>query len=111
MSPSGRAFLPDDSRRSTAMHEYKLDVKLSQDFERALLSSRLNRLVAWILRRPYELLPFEDVYARLVVRGRHDRGYQTVPLNRIVGSLGRHRDFDRRFLPRTQHSVDRWKQI
>ncbi len=93
------------------MQEYKLDLRLSQDFDHARFSSRLNRAQAWLRRRPSMLLPFEDVYARLVVRGRHDRGYQTVPLARIVGSQGRHLDFDRSFLPRTDRGADRWKQI
>jgi len=93
------------------MQEFKIDRKLSRDFRRALFASRLNRVRAWLLGQPYMLLPFEDVYARLVVRGRHDRGYQTVPLDRIVGSQGRHLDFDRSFLPRTDRSEERWKRI
>ena len=93
------------------MQEYKIDLKLGQDFNRAIVSSRRNRLWAWFLRRPSMLLPFEDVYTRLVVRGRHDRGYQTVPLDKIVGSQGRYGEFDRSFLPRTDRSAERWMRI
>ena len=57
------------------MQEYKINLKLGRDFNRTLLSSRLNRLWTWLLGRPVMLLPFEDVYARLIVRGRHDRGH------------------------------------
>lgn len=36
---------------------------------------------------------------------------QSIYLDHIIGSEGRACDFDRRFLPRTQHSKERWKSI
>jgi DNA-binding Lrp family transcriptional regulator len=36
-----------------------------------------------------------------------DRGVRTVPLDRIVGSVGRYRDFDRSFRPKSHVSTDR----
>ncbi len=38
-------------------------------------------------------------------------GMRVVPVEKIVGSVGRHRDFDRAFLPSTESVEGRWKQI
>ncbi len=39
------------------------------------------------------------------------RGSGIVPVNQIVGSVDRFRDFDRAFLPRQRHTAGRWKNI
>jgi hypothetical protein len=36
---------------------------------------------------------------------------RTVPLDKIVGSVGRYTDFDRAFLPSNGHLAKRWKRI
>ncbi len=58
-----------------------------------------------------QLLSLEDM--RKVVRssGEHYQGIQSVLLTRIVGSEGRHQDFDRNFLPRREHMRERWASI
>ena len=38
-------------------------------------------------------------------------GTRTVPVEKIVGSVGRHRDFDRAFLPSKGGNSARWKKI
>jgi hypothetical protein len=40
-----------------------------------------------------------------------DRGTQEVPLDRIVGSLGRASEFNRAFLPRDEALRGRWEEI
>jgi hypothetical protein len=39
------------------------------------------------------------------------RGVQAVPLDKIVGSVDRYRDFDRMFLPTQSHTSERWRKI
>jgi hypothetical protein len=77
--------------------------------------ARRKALVASILdmmrREPTEMLSFQEVRARLNVRGQRYLGHQAVPLNKIVGSEGRYSDFDRRFLPRTNAMRDRWTRV
>ena len=71
----------------------------------------LSRLVDWALHGPPgELLPYSVVQA-LGPQGERYRGVQPIPVDRIVGSVGRHRDFDRRFRPRGQHLETRWNRI
>ncbi|MEZ4672497.1 MAG: hypothetical protein R3E39_31735 [Anaerolineae bacterium] len=58
-----------------------------------------------------ELLSFDDVKARLRLREESYRGLQNVPLEQIVGSVGRYKDFANNFLPRGSTSRDRWSRV
>jgi hypothetical protein len=58
-----------------------------------------------------ELLSFDEIKTRLRLREEQYRGLQDVPLDRIVGSVGRYRDFTSTFLPKTNEMQDRWSRI
>ena len=58
-----------------------------------------------------ETLSFNDVVDALGRRGEHDRGLQLIPLDRIVGSVDKVRDFDRRFRPTSDRSRQRWERL
>lgn len=58
-----------------------------------------------------ELLSFDDVKARLRLREESYKGLQNVPVDKIVGSMGRYRDFTRTFLPKSDTSRDRWGRV
>ena len=81
------------------------------DFERARRRAALQDILAALRRRPADLLPFEEVEEKLRLRPRGYRGLEDVPLDRIVGSVGRYQDFNRAFLPRRDTLRDRWQRI
>jgi len=56
-----------------------------------------------LARRSSELLPFDDVSRRLGLLGQHYVGIRPIPIERIVGSVDRSRDFDRQFRPTKWH--------
>ncbi len=58
-----------------------------------------------------ELLSFDDIKARLRLREESYRGLQNVPLDKIVGSVGRYRDFTSSFLPKKTTSQERWSRV
>lgn len=87
------------------------DQAASQDFERALVKGFWRKVVSWLKGDSNELLPFDEVRGRLPIRGQHYVGHKEVPIDRIVGSLGRYRDFDRAFLPTQTRTKDRWINI
>jgi hypothetical protein len=58
-----------------------------------------------------KLLSFNDVKEILKPKNQTYRGMQTVPLNRIVGSEGRYRDFNKYFLPKSDHLKSRWVRV
>jgi hypothetical protein len=57
------------------------------------------------------LLSFKQVREKLKVRGQHYIGLQTIPLDKIVGSVGRYNEFNRAFLPTQEYIRERWKRI
>ena len=57
------------------------------------------------------LLSFDAVRDKLKIRGQHYAGLQTIPLDKIVGSVGRYQDFDRAFLPAQEHIRNRWRAV
>lgn len=87
------------------------DTLAHDDFEKAYWRSILRNMVARVTGRSNELLPFDEVRHALPYSGQRDIGLQTVPLDRIVGSVGRYRDFDRAFLPTQRQTTDRWINI
>lgn len=75
-----------------------------------------RRVVRSLLRlftnRPDDsLLSFDDVQSVLRSQTGVPRGTRMIPLDHIVGSVGRYRDFDRAFLPLNPASEERWKGI
>ena len=84
------------------------------DFSRARRRRVLDRLAARLRREPADfhvILPFEEVVAALGWRGERRLGLQTIPLDSIVGTVGRERDFDRRFQPTSRRTRKRWERI
>ena len=58
-----------------------------------------------------ELLSFDDVRARLRLREESYKGLQDIPVDKIIGSVGRHKDFTATFLPKTNEMKDRWSRV
>ncbi len=58
-----------------------------------------------------ELLSYEEVAQKLKLQARAERGIQSIPLEAIVGSVGRYTDFTRTFLPRNPVDEDRWARV
>lgn len=56
-------------------------------------------------------MPYEEVIQALGFASERSVGLKVVPLDQILGSVGRARDFDRRFRPTSGRSRGRWEQI
>jgi uncharacterized ParB-like nuclease family protein len=81
-------------------------------FNAARRRALIQSLLAEVSGRRDDLLSFEQVreQLRLSEPGR-DVTLQAIPLDKIVGSVGRYRDFNRAFLPKAQIDPDRWTRI
>jgi hypothetical protein len=88
-----------------------MDNQAEHDFELAVFKGFWRKVLARLKRESNELLPFDEVRQRLPLQGQHYIGLQVVSLNKIVGSMGRYRDFDRAFLPIQTRTKDRWVNI
>jgi hypothetical protein len=58
-----------------------------------------------------ELASFRDLQNSLRAYNRISRGLRVVDTDEIVGSVGRSKDFDHRFLPMRASTGERWKRI
>lgn len=82
-----------------------------QDFDRAYRRAFWRKIRAWLTGTSNELLPYDEVRQQLPFSGQRDLGMQTIPVDKIVGSVGRYRDFDRVFLPTQRQTSQRWVSI
>lgn len=80
-------------------------------FQNARFRAFWREMISHLRGKPAELLSFEDIRARLRLREESYRGLQDVPLEQIVGSVGRYRDFTRDFLPRSNQMQERWSRV
>src|SRR5919206_5397992 len=89
------------------------DFQADKDFSRARRRAFLRRIGAFLRRDPgsNRLLSFDEVKSALGAVEQVYLGMRTVPVEKIVGSVGRYRDFDRAFLPSKGDLGDRWKRI
>ena len=81
------------------------------DFQSAHLRAKLQGVLARITGKSNELLSYEEVASKLRLQGRFDKGLQMIPVDAIVGSVGRYSDFTRTFLPRRAEDQQRWAGV
>ena len=83
----------------------------AQDFDRAHRWAFLQDLLSVVRYQPADLLPFEVVRETLRLENRSYLGVYSIPLDKIVGSVGRYDDFTRTFMPRRTAIRPRWENI
>ena len=81
--------------------------RAKQDAERVRSKAFWRQVLATLRRAPNELMPF-DAVQNLHPRGESYGGVRAIPIQAIVGSVDRYRDFDHYFLPRYNYPLGRW---
>jgi hypothetical protein len=84
------------------------------DFLRARRHQVLSSLAHWMradAQDNAQTLSFTEVLDALGRRGERYLGVQVIPLDSIVGSVDKVRDFDRRFRPTSDRSRQRWERM
>ncbi len=66
---------------------------------------------ASLTQHPAHLMSFELVHQKLQLSDLRYVGLQDVPLDQIVGSVGRYADFTRFFFPRQDNLQERWQSV
>jgi hypothetical protein len=83
----------------------------AQRYESATLRAFWEEIVGWLLHKETGLLNFNDVRECLRLWQERDHGLQDIPVNRIVGSVGRPNDFTGKFRPKSAVDRDRWSRV
>jgi nucleotide-binding universal stress UspA family protein len=81
------------------------------DFHNARRQATLEKIFARLRGKSADLLCYEDVRQKLKARKIKGRVLKDIPLDAIVGSVGRCADFTRGFLPRHATDEQRWTRI
>lgn len=92
---------------STPNHRVAAYEKYKQFLTKAQLADLLSRMTG----SEGDLVSYDMVAKHLNARQQIERGIQMVPLDQIVGSVGRYRDFTRSFLPRAGANAERWTRL
>ena len=90
-----------------------VDEQVDKDFYRALWKASLHRLKDRVFGRSArdQLLSFDEARSALTRWSHAYRGMRTVDVEKVVGSVGRSRDFDSSFLPVRVSMSGRWGRV
>ncbi len=93
-----------------AQHDINYNTAV-QDFRRARKQAALQQLMARLTGKSVELLSYDEVHESFRPTGKVEKGKQEIPLEAIVGSVGRYEDFTRTFLPKHDSNAERWARV
>ncbi len=82
-----------------------------EDFRKARQKAAMQGILARIIGKSTELLSYEEVRQKLRAVESNKTVLRDIPLDAIVGSVGRNKDFTRSFLPRFDSDQDRWANV
>ena len=82
------------------------------DFQRARKQAAIQQLLARIRGESADLLCYDTVRQQLrATEVTIERGLQEIPLDKIVGSVGRYEDFTRTYFPKRDSDQERWAGV
>jgi hypothetical protein len=90
-----------------------LEDQVDLDFTVARRRARLGRLKTLLFRQATRstLRSPDEIQRTVPASGAMYRGRRTVEVSRIVGSIGKHEQFDMSFMPLSSASQEKWKRI
>ena len=90
-----------------------VEEQVDKDFVRARHRALAGRIVAFLRgeREGWNLLSFDEVKRSARANGGLRLGRRDVEVSRIVGSVGRYRQFDRGFMPKRTSLQGKWKWV
>lgn len=93
------------------MSEKAVTAESLDRYRRSAGKAQVADLLGKITGANTDLVSYDAVANRLRARQQIEMGTRMVPLDEIVGSVGRYRDFTRSFLPRAGISPERWARV
>jgi hypothetical protein len=82
-----------------------------EKYRRNVGKAQVADLMAKMTGANVDLVSYDEVARRIKARQQIEMGTRMVRLNKIVGSVGRYRDFTRTFLPRAGVNPERWARV
>lgn len=88
-----------------------VSTQAERDYQKARMQAFWTAIWGRLTGQSTELMSFDEVKQKLRLRDDRYLGLQEIPLESIVGSVGRYKDFNRQFLPKSSINKDRWKAV
>ncbi len=88
-----------------------VEAQVDADYDRAWRRAFFGGLKTRFVGNRNRLLSFEEVWRALGANNRSYLGRKVVKVSKIVGSVGRHREFDCNFMPLKANLGYRWKRV
>lgn len=82
-----------------------------EDFHSARRKAALENLMSSITGKSSDLLAYDEIRAKLHGYESSNQKLEDIPIDAIVGSVGRYADFSRSFLPRRETDRGRWSRV
>jgi hypothetical protein len=98
--------MTEESIKSNHIH-----LQAADDFTKAKGKALLSQIQNFMTFKSDKLLSFNDVKDILKPKNQTYQGMQIIPINLIVGSEGRYHDFNKYFLPKSEHLRLRWEKV
>lgn len=83
----------------------------AEDFRHARRKAALQTVLSAFTGKSTNLMSFDKVRQQLGMEAVFQLGLQTIPLDAIVGSVGRFEDFTRAFFPKYDSDGERWSRV
>jgi nucleotide-binding universal stress UspA family protein len=94
----------------TPTHQSKYQ-KSIHDFRIARQRAAMEAVIGRLTGKSDGLLSYHDVADKLKIVNQSGRGVRDIPVDAIVGSVGRYTDFSRTFLPKLESDATRWARV
>jgi nucleotide-binding universal stress UspA family protein len=82
-----------------------------EDFKRARRAAAMQQMMARLTGKSADLLAYDDVCRYVKSADEVKQGVREIPLDAIVGSVGRYQDFTRTFWPKNDSDEERWVSV
>ena len=79
-----------------------------EDFYKARNKAFINEIQHLLSPEEASLISLNDVKQMIKPNNETYVGMKVIPIDKIVGSEGRYKDFDNRFFPKSTHLKNRW---
>ena len=82
-----------------------------EDFNKAHTKAFINEIQHLLSPEEASLISLNDVKQMIKSNAETYVGMKVIPIDKIIGSEGRYKDFDNRFFPKSTHLKNRWQHV
>jgi hypothetical protein len=106
-------YLADPGRfkENAAMLDSELEQAAGKRFEKARLKAFWRSVLSLLTGRDDHLVAWDQARRELHFQGDTASQLKSVPVDHIIGTVGRYEDFDRAFLPTHDGLLGRWRSV